>query len=260
MSMSSTRRLITPFALMAFGILSNPSVDTFADDAPTVDQIMDKYIEATGGKANYEKIKNTHTKGTLEFPAAGLKGTVSVYVADPIKLYSETELEGVGVIKNGTDGETAWEVNPLTGARIMTAAERDGFLRSAALHSELKWKEMYEKSELKGTEEVDGKLCYKVVFSPKEGAGSPETKYFDKQSGLLTKVTATVNSPMGDIATESYPTNYQEVDGLKLPFKTTQKVLTQEIVITIDSVKFNVEIPKDKFDLPAEIKTLKEKK
>ena len=260
MRLSHARSLVTALALLGFGVLSNSPATATADDVPTVDQIMEKYIEATGGKAVYEKIKNTQTKGTLEFPAAGLKGTLSVYGAEPAKMYSETELEGVGVIKNGTDGETAWEVNPLTGARIMTGAERDGFLRAAALHSELKWKDLYEKSEVKGTEDVDGKTCYKVVFTPKEGAGSPETKYFDKQSGLLTKVTATVNSPMGDIATESYPTNYQEVDGLKLPFKTTQKVLTQEIVITIDTVKFNVEIPKDRFDLPAEIKTLKDKK
>jgi outer membrane lipoprotein-sorting protein len=41
--------------------------------------------------------------------------------------------------------------------------------------------------------------------------------------------------------------------------KVTQKGAGQEVSITIDSVKYNAEIPKGQFDVPDEIKALMKK-
>jgi hypothetical protein len=43
------------------------------------------------------------------------------------------------------------------------------------------------------------------------------------------------------------------------PAKVAQKAAGQEIAITIDSVKYNAEIPKDKFEPPDEIKAMLKK-
>jgi len=41
-----------------------------------------------------------------------------------------------------------------------------------------------------------------------------------------------------------------------MPHKVTQKAAGQEFSISIDKVEYNAEIPKEKFELPAEIKAL----
>jgi hypothetical protein len=44
-----------------------------------------------------------------------------------------------------------------------------------------------------------------------------------------------------------------------MPHKFEQKALTQRMVITIDKVLHNIDMPADRFDLPEDIKKLAEK-
>jgi hypothetical protein len=45
-----------------------------ADDLPKAETILDKYVEATGGKAAYEKHHTEIAKGTLRNGGHGLQG------------------------------------------------------------------------------------------------------------------------------------------------------------------------------------------
>ena len=45
---------------------------------PKADTILTQYVEATGGKAAYEKIKSRVATGTIEVPAANIKGKIEV--------------------------------------------------------------------------------------------------------------------------------------------------------------------------------------
>ena len=72
-----------------------------ADDLPKGETVLDKYVEATGGKAVYSKIHNETTTGTMEFKAMGLKGKLTSYAAEPDKRYTEISLEGIGKIQEG---------------------------------------------------------------------------------------------------------------------------------------------------------------
>ena len=73
-------------------------------------------------------------------------------------------------------------------------------------------------------------------------------------------MTMTVKSPMGELPTESLIGDYRKEGDLLMAHKMTQKAAGQEITIQFDSVKFNVDIPKEKFDLPEEIRALAGKK
>jgi hypothetical protein len=96
-----------------------------------------------------------------------------------------------------------------------------------------------------------------VLLSPKEG--KPVTQFYDKKSGLITKSMATRTTPMGDITAEIFLDDYRDEGGVLMPHKLTNKVATQEFHITVQSVEVNAELPKDRFDLPDEIKALQPK-
>ena len=62
-------------------------------------------------------------------------------------------------------------------------------------------------------------------------------------------------SPAGTIPVEVLLKDYKRVDGILISHKMHTKVLNQERVMTIDSVKHNQDL-KDRFTLPEEIKAL----
>lgn len=229
-----------------------------ADDLPKAETILDKYIEVTGGKAAYQKRHSEMTTGSMEVPAAGLKGKLTSWHAEPNLSYTEIELAGIGKMQEGSDGKVAWSNNAMTGPHVKEGAEKAQTMQTGRFNAELYWKEIYKSAETKGVESVDGKDCYKVVLTPAEG--SPVTQYYDKDSGLLAKMVLTATSPMGEIQVETVPSDYRKEGDVLMPHKIKQSAAGQEFTMTLETVIANPDIPKDRFDLPDEIKALVNKK
>ena len=182
----------------------------------------------------------------------------SSYHAAPDLVYTEIVLEGIGKITDGSDGKVAWANSAMQGPRVKEGPERAQAMQAARFNGELNWREVYKTAETTGIEAVDGKDCYKVVLTPAEG--SAVTHFYDKESGLLTKISLITQSPMGEVPADSFTSDYRKEGDILMPHKVRQSVAGQEFTITIDTVKFNPEIPKNRFDLPDEIKALVNKK
>jgi len=227
-----------------------------ADELPKAETILDKSVEATGGKAAFEKTHNMVITGSMELAAAGIKGSMVITKAEPDKSLVEIDLAGIGSVKQGYDGKVAWEINPMQGARIKDGDEKISSKREAHFHEE-NWRDDYKKVETVGAETVDGKDSYKLVLTPNEG--SPVTQYYDKKTGLLVKSKMTVNTPNGDLEAETLFSDYRKEGDLLVAHKIQQTAAGQDIALTFDSYKFNVDLGKDKFDLPEDIKALVKK-
>jgi len=221
---------------------------------PKAETILEKYVQATGGKPAYDKIRTEVSTGTVEFVGKGVKGTMNAWRAEGNKSYVVLDIEGVGKVEEGTNGEVAWEKSALQGARIKDGEEKAVALREADVNSLNHWRDYYLKVETAGVETVADQLCYKVVLTPREG--KPETRYFDKKTGLLVKTSQVVKSPLGEIPMEGFISDYKDVDGVLVPHKMQQKAVGQEIQITLSTVQWNREIPKNRFDLPEDVKAL----
>jgi hypothetical protein len=109
-----------------------------------------------------------------------------------------------------------------------------------------------------GSEDVEGKPAWKVEMTPKEG--KPETFYFDKETMLLVRTTATITTPLGEIPVDALMGDYRAVDGIQTPFTLTQKAMSQVIVMKFDKVQYNARIAADRFDLPPAVKALAAKR
>ncbi|MGA3041503.1 MAG: DUF620 domain-containing protein [Bryobacteraceae bacterium] len=223
-----------------------------ADDLPKAETILDKYIEATGGKAAYEKHHTEIAKATLSM--AGFKGALTSYRAEPDKSLDEIDLGGMGKMRQGSDGKVFWSLSAMTGAHVMEGPEKAQAEFSTRFNAELHWREMFKEVKTVGTDTVDGKDCYKVQMTPAEG--SPITQCYDKESGLLVKMTMTQQGPTGELPMESFASDYRKEGDILMPHKIKQSAAGQEMVLTFESVTFNGDIPADKFALPDEIKAL----
>jgi hypothetical protein len=247
-------------AILLPALLLIPALRALGDDPlPKGETVLDQYVEATGGKAAYEKLKNRVSRGTFEVEGAGLKGKIVVNQAAPNKMATEIDFAGFGKVAEGTDGRVFWELSPVTGDRVAEGEEKAEKLRECTFNGEVRWRDLYEKAECTGVEDVAGKAAYKVVLTPK-GGGKPTTEFYDKASHLQVKSSTTSKSPMGEIQVETFVSDYKKADGILFPGKLTQKVLTQTIVITFDEVKHNVDLPADTFKVPDAVKELLDRK
>jgi len=242
-----TRRHLSIGLLFAAGLFA-------ADDLPKGEAILDKYVEATGGKAAYAKLKSDIATGTMTFAAMGLTGNMVVYSQAPDKRSVEITLEGIGKIVEGSNGEIAWSFNAMQGPRLKEGDEKAQTLAQARYGAEANWRDLYTSAETQGIETVDGKECYKVAMTPK--TGKPQTRWYDKGTGLLAKMSMTAESPMGAMAVETNLSDYRKEGEITVPHKMLNKVASQEFSMTIEKVEQNVEIPKEKFEPPAEVKAL----
>lgn len=224
---------------------------------PTAEQILDRHVEVTGGRAAYDKIENRVTKATLEIVGQGLSLDMTIYMARPNKNYTLIESELIGKAEKGTDGETAWELSMMTGPQIMKGKQKSDFLRDAEMDRLARWREEYASVESAGTEKVGETICYKVVLTQEDGP--PMTLFFDPDSYLIAKMTMDLETPMGIVPMESFPGEFREVDGLLLAHGGTVKLAGQERRMTIHSVEHNVDLPADRFELPEEIRALMNK-
>lgn len=221
---------------------------------PAAATVLDRYIEATGGKVAWEALRTEVRKGTYELPAAGVKMSMAVWRALPNHSYILMEAPGLGRIEEGSDGATVWSRSTTQGARIKQGAERETSLLAATLNSDLRWREFYPQAATSGIEDVDGQPCYRVELGT---AGvARQVRFYSRETGLLVKNTLTVVGATGEVTTETFPGDYRKVNGVLVPFKTRTKVLGQETVLTVESLEFNQEIDPARFALPDDVRAL----
>lgn len=244
------RRIALGLVLVAAWAVPAPA----ADSLPTPETILDHFVEVTGGKVAYESRKNEVVTGTVNFAAAGLKGTMVTYYQEPDKYYMSMDLAGVGKLETGLADGVAWENSLLQGPRIKTGEEKAQAVREAAMNGSYHWRDLFAKAETVGEEDVEGEPCYKLVLTPAKG--NAVTMYFEKKSGLMRKTSVVAASQLGDIPAESFSKEYKRFDGILAPAKITEKVAGQEFTITIDSMKANQDIPASQFALPEEVRAL----
>jgi hypothetical protein len=108
---------------------------------PTLDQILQKYIDGVGGRAAIEKIQSIQGKGTIDISPIGLNGTVEISQKTPNKAVTRVDLGQAGTQLEGFDGTIGWATDPASGGiREKSGTELVEARRSAAFPRELQMK------------------------------------------------------------------------------------------------------------------------
>ncbi|ANM29398.1 hypothetical protein ABI59_07060 [Acidobacteria bacterium Mor1] len=249
----SQRTLRSALVLLALGVAFLPAL---AEEMPTAEQIIDRSVEATGGKAAYEKLKNRMIKATFSLPAQGITGAATIYETDDNRNYTVIEIPQLGKIEQGSDGDVMWENTPFSGPSIVEGSMLEQRKRESMFNWELNWKEHYPSAETVGKVDVKGKPAWEVKLTPE--SGSPVSRFYDVESGMLVKSSAVMETPMGEMPSISYFEDVRELNGRKVPFKVVQEAAGMQQVLVLEEVQENIEIDEATFKLPEAIKSLVE--
>ena len=221
---------------------------TSLTQAQSLENVLDKHFKAIGQEKLTAK-KSFSIKATVS--QMGMDLPMDMKMKKPNKFRMDMEMQGQTMIQ-AYDGEKGWMIAPwispepqeLAGDQLKQAIEQ------ANLEGELyKYEEKGHSADLVGKVNLDGKEAYRIKLTAKDG--SIKNYYLDADSYMITKVKAKVEAMGQTVEVEQKITEYQEVDGIKLPKKIESVSPMGTATILMEEIKFNVDFDDSIFKQPA---------
>src|SRR5262249_845068 len=212
-----------------------------------VDMILDKYVQALGGKAALEKVTTRVMKGNMVMQG-GMSAPLEVYEKAPNKTFTTFRMPN-GVTSMPFNGAAGWTQAPEIGLREASGPELNMRKFDAEFYKDLKIKERYSKINLIGVAKLGDREAYAVEV--KSADEKIETWYFDSQSNLLVRIDAIFGQSENKATLQTFFEDYREVAGIKLPFSIRRARPGFSWTYKFDEIKLNVPVDDSKFDKPA---------
>jgi hypothetical protein len=239
-------------------LLSILSVICLFASAQTADEIIDKYLENTGGKDAWNKVTS------LQYNAS-----VNTQIGEiPIVMYNSKSgsfvkmtIQGNEITQFAFDGETAWGMNMMSMQAEKQDSETTENVKRALNEFPdpfLNSKEKGFSFELLGKEAIEGTECFKIKLTKQttlvDGVEVENISYyyFDTENYVPILVEAEIKSGQakGNIS-QTFFSNYQEVNGLYFALSFTQGIKGYPgQAINIKSVEINPEIDQSLLKFP----------
>jgi hypothetical protein len=248
------RPKVTPNLLTLYGPppADDPS-DTIeqARNAPTADQVLDKYIQAVGGAQRVATITSFVAKGTsVGYGPEGEKRPVEIFARAPGQRTTIIHTAS-GDSTTTYDGAAGWVSAPHRPVPVLALTGQD--LAGARLDAVLSFpagiKQALTKWRVGFPATIDDRDVQVVQGTSAEGATA--TLFFDDESGLLVRQIRYTDSPVGRIPTLIEYSDYRDVSGVKMPFRWTLTWLDGRETFELSGIQANVPIDAARFARPA---------
>lgn len=233
--------------VLTIGLLTLQPSLSFSQSA---EDILEKMIDAQGGRISLEKIQDTVLTGYMEMAQMGLGGSLKTYQKEPNKLRMDATVQGAVIIQS-FDGETAWMTNPMTGlTEEMPLVMSEDFGRSAlgngALLDPGKFGITYI---LTGKELLEGKEYF--VLSQNFSDGFKAIFLIDPETYLMYKTKTTSKNEVGkEVDVETVFTDYKNIEGILIAHTLVTYQDSREFMkMTITNVEFNTGLEDTWFNL-----------
>jgi photosynthetic reaction center cytochrome c subunit len=217
---------------------------------PTVDQVWDKYIQALGGAQRLAAITSFTGKGTfIGFETEQSKVPVDVYGKAP-NLRAMVVHTQLGDSVRVYDGRNGWIASPDRPLSLMqwTGGNLEGAKLDAMLPFPAQIKAAFSQWRVSATGIDDKEVKVLQATNPRQ---PPVNFYFDAESGLLVRVLRFVDTAVGRVPTQIDFSDYRDVSGVKMPFKTIVTWTNGQTTTELTELRANVTIDAARFTRPA---------
>lgn len=223
---------------------------------PSVEQILNKYLQAMGGTEPVSKLTSFAGKGTYAgYETAFQKVPVDVVAKAPDQRATIAHLlEGDST--STFDGHLGWLAAPETLKPMplveLTGGDLDGARIDAELSFPARIKQTLTDWRVGYPEMIDSKEVQVLQGRLTQG-GLPVKLYFDSISGLLVRLVRYTNSLVGVNPTQIDYSDYRDVSGVKLPYRWIVTWTDGRSTIELSELRANIPIDATKFAKPTPI-------
>jgi hypothetical protein len=204
----------------------------------TAEKVIQDYINAIGGSDKIGAVKDIQSIATMKTPGPVL--TIRIAQKDGTKIAVDVTMNEQKVNKQVYDGQKAFMIGggptpktePIEGEQLNDLKEQARFFKEAGYV-----KNGY-KLNLKGTEDIGGSMAYAIEVTRPDGKKTME--YYDIKTGLKIREESTVQSPKGPTTQIIDMTDYQDVNGIKIPHSmVTTGLLPMPLKTSVSEVRIN---------------------
>lgn len=211
----------------------------------SVDEILDKSIEASGGVKAFENVKTTYS--VIKMEVMGMEMKMKLYTKAPDKSRVEQSVMGQEIVVV-FDGEKGWMNNPMAGGVTEVPVDQiDQIKRQNSSNSSNLWdwrKREGVTIEKIGKVRLDGASVYHLKVTEKDGTES--NIYLDANTYLMTKLT--MPSEAGDVEIKFL--DYKDYDGFKMASRFVTEAMGMEVIATMEEYKINIPVDDSLFAKP----------
>jgi zinc protease len=212
----------------------------------TADQLISKYIQALGGKANIDKVKDVTV--TMNANMQGMALTLKQQQKGTDKMQVQVLMNNSPVQRVVINGDKGKMEAPMQGAsKDMTADELAVQKQENDMFSMTRYGMYGIKTNVIGQDKVDGVDTY--IVEAVASNGQKTLHYFDKNTGLLLKDVKSLQAPQGVVTQTKTYKNYKEINGVKYPYLVETAVGPQVIKAEVQSVEVNKGLSDDIFKM-----------
>jgi len=229
---------------MKTGILSITLLLSLAPAAAaqSADEIVKKALEARGGVAKLKAVQSERITGRITF-AHGEEGVFVVELKRPLKMHVEISIEGQKIIRAYDGKSSGWMINPFLETKDvqpMTPEDLKNISDESDFDGPLvDYKTKGNQIEVAGKETLDDKPVYRLKLTNKNG--DVRFYFLDASTFLLVKWEGLRKTGEQELAWESFFSDFQQVQGLKFPFRIDQGSPGTEIKQTLIAEKIEID-------------------
>ena len=221
-------------------------------NAPSADQLLDKYLQALGGPQRLAGFTSFVGKGTYQGYGEGESSPTDFFAKAPDQL-STIVHRVTGDSITTFDGRSGWIVSPAANSPVTLIAMTGGDLDAAKVDANLLFpaqiKQALSNWRVGFPTTIDDRDVQVVEGTTARGV--PVKLYFDPESGLLVRQVRYIDTPVGLNPTQIDYADYREVSGIKVPFRWTVTWLDGRSTYQWNELRPNVPIEPAKFAQPA---------
>jgi hypothetical protein len=235
-------------------VLTGIPVDEFMGtmgvfSARSVDEILDKYIQALGGAERLAGLTSFAAEGT----SVGFMGpgSVEIFAQAPDRRATIIHSD-FGDLAATYDGRAGWKTSLNTPVPVLalTGDELDGARLDAQMSFPGPVKQLFGDWRVSYPITIDDRLV-QVIQGGAAGEGLFATFHFDDETGLLTRLVRYAETAVGRVPTQIDYADYREVAGVMMPFRWTLTWLGGQDEYELNEVRANVPIDPARFARPA---------
>jgi hypothetical protein len=207
-----------------------------AEKLPSVEEVLERYVTATGGRDALLRHTSMTLHGYGQAPAKNLRVEGVLYTKDG-KMLQKSTLPGGKVELSGYDGETAWDLDAGGKVTIHEGDEIKTIARDADMYYHLHVMNYFRTMEVVDVKEFNGRPCYHLRGV--NNWGRTNEQFYDKENGLLLGYAFNTawRGGKGD-ATETFE-DYKDFGGVLMPVKDTSRDGDDLSIFTITSVTYD---------------------
>jgi hypothetical protein len=229
-------------------VVDDPNAMSLLRDRNTMaDQVFAKYMQALGGAQKVAALTSFSARGTYGgFNTGGADIPIEIYAKAPNQRTQIVRAPDAEDVKT-FDGRKAWVSEGWRPLPLMelTGGNLDGARIEALTLFPATIKDAFTGWQV-GSGTIDDKPVQ--VLQGRTG-GQPVNFYFD-EAGLLVRTVRWNRTPVGTVPTQTDFSDYRDVAGVKMPFKTVITWTDGQNAIALNQVQSNVAIDAARFATP----------